>query len=243
MSLPTPPVPTYELSLPSSGKKIKFRPFLVKEEKILLLAMDEDENGNIDSDKALAAVKDILRGCILTKIDVDSLATFDLEYLFLRIRAVSAGEEVKMKVTCLDDQQTVVNVNINLLDIEVEKDPKHTNKIMLSDTMGMVMKYPGIGQFVNLTLINNDLKTADEVFENLAECVDQIFEGEEVWDSESMSKKDIIEFVEKMTQQQFEQVQNFFDTMPILRYKFKVRNPNTGVESEYTLEGLQSFLG
>lgn len=243
MPLPQPPVPTYELSLPSTGKKIKFRPFLVKEEKILLMAMEEDENGVVNSDKALFAVKDILRGCILSKVDVDELASFDLEYLFLRIRAVSAGEDVKMKVTCLDDGETVVNVTINLLDIEVEKQEGHTNKIMLSDDMGLVMKYPGVGQFVNLTLINKDLKTADEVFDMLADCIDQLFHGEEVWDCETTDKKDFINFIEGMTQKQFESVQNFFDTMPILRHKFKVRNPNTGVESEYTLEGLSSFLG
>jgi hypothetical protein len=238
MPLPKPTVPTYELELPSTGKKIKYRPFLVKEEKILLLAMESEDEKEITN-----AVKDILKNCIISRIKIEDLATFDLEYLFLRIRAASAGEEVSMKVTCYDDNQTVVDVTINLNDIEVYKPEGHTNKIMVDDSIGIVMKYPGMDKFINLTLLEKELETTDEVFDMLSDCIDQIFQGDEVWDSSSTSKKEMINFIESFTQHQFEKIQNFFDTMPILRHEFKVINPNTGVESKYTLEGLQSFFG
>jgi len=239
MPLPKPTVPTYELELPSTGKKIKYRPFLVKEEKILLLAMESENETEIKN-----AVKDILKNCILTRgIKVEELSSFDLEYLFLRIRAASAGEDVSMKVTCLDDGETVVDVVINLNEVEVFKPEGHTNKIMVDDTIGMVMKYPAMDNFINLTLLEKDLDSTDEVFDMLAGCIDQIFQGDEVWDASSTSKKELIGFVENFTQQQFEKIQNFFDTMPVLRHQFSVVNPNTGIESTYTLEGLQSFFG
>jgi len=239
MPLPKPTVPTYELELPSTGKKIKYRPFLVKEEKILLLAMESEDENEIKN-----AVKDILKNCILTRgIKPEELASFDLEYLFLKIRAASAGEEVSMKVTCQDDNETVVNVEINLNDVEVYKPEGHTNKIMIDDTIGMVMKYPAMDSFVSVTLMENDLDTTDEVFEMLVGCIDQIFQGDEVWDAATTSKKELLGFIESFTQQQFEKIQNFFDTMPVLRHEFSVTNPNTGIKSNYTLEGLQSFFG
>lgn len=238
MPLPKPTVPTYELELPSTGKKIKYRPFIVKEEKILLLAMESE-----DGEQITTAVKDILKNCILSRIKVEDLSSFDLEYIFLRIRAVSAGEDISLKVTCLDDNTTTVDVSINLMDVEVHKPEGHTNKIMIDDQIGMVLKYPAMNQFVDLTLLEKELDTTDEVFDTLASCVDQIFQGDEVWDSSTTTKKEIIGFIESLTQKQFESIQNFFDTMPILRHEFKVINPNTGVESTYTLEGLQSFFG
>ncbi len=238
MSLPIPSVPVLETELPSTGKKIKYRPFLVKEEKILLLAMEGEDEKEIET-----SVKNILKSCILSKIKIEDLATFDLEYLFLRIRAASAGEDVSMRVTCLDDNETVVNVMINLLDVKVHKPEGHTNKIMLDDNIGIVLKYPSINEFINITLLDKDLDTTDKVFEMLADCVDQIFNEEEVWDAESTSKEEIVNFIENLTQKQFEKIQQFFDTMPILKHNFKVINPNTGVESTYTLEGLQSFFG
>jgi hypothetical protein len=237
--LPTLSVPTFELTLPSTGKTIKYRPFLVKEEKILLLAMESEDEKMIEN-----AVRDILKSCIQTRgIKIDSLASFDLEYLFLKIRAVSAGETVQMKVTCLDDNQTQVSVTVNLDDVSVQKPEGHTNKIMLQDNIGMIMKYPGVDQFINITLLNKDLTTTEELFKVIAGCVDQIFQDEEVWDSADMKQEQIIEFLEGMTPQQFETVQTFFETMPVLKHQFKVTNPNTGVESTYTLEGLQSFFG
>jgi len=239
MPLPKPTVPTYELELPSTGKKIKYRPFLVKEEKILLLAMESENEKEIEN-----AVKDILKNCILTRgIKPEDLASFDLEYLFLKIRAASAGEEISMKVTCLDDNQTVVDVNINLNDIEVYKPEGHTNKIMVDDSIGIVMKYPAMNNFINITLLENDLETTDEVFDMLTGCIDQIFQGDEVWEGSTTPKKEMLSFIESFTQKQFEKIQEFFDTMPVLRHEFTVVNPNTGVESTYTLEGLQSFFG
>jgi hypothetical protein len=239
MPLPTLSVPTYEVALPSTGKKVKYRPFLVKEEKVLLLAMESEDAKEIES-----AVKQTLNNCIQTRgIKVEQLATFDLEYLFLKIRGVSAGEDIKMKVTCQDDGQTQVTVDINIDDIQVTKPEGHDRKIMLTDDVGLMMKYPGFKQFVNITLLNDSLESTDDIFDLVADCVDQVFQGEEVWDAGEMKKSEIITFLESMTQQQFEMVQTFFETMPSLKHEFKVTNPNTGVESTYTLEGLQSFFG
>ena len=237
--LPTLSVPSYELALPSTGKTIKYRPFLVKEEKILLLAMESEDPKEIES-----AVKDTLKNCILSRgIKIDNLASFDLEYIFLKIRSVSAGEDIKMKVTCIDDGVTQVTVDINIDDVQVQKPEGHTNKIILQDDVGIIMKYPGIDQFIQITLLNKDLTTTDELFVLIAKCVDQIFQGEEVWDAADMKLDQIITFLDGMTQQQFEKVQQFFETMPVLRHELQVTNPTTGVTSTYTLEGLQSFFG
>lgn len=239
MPLPTLSVPTYDVALPSTGKKIKYRPFLVKEEKVLLLAMESEDAKEIET-----AVKQTLNNCIQTRgVKVESLASFDLEYLFLRIRAVSAGEEIKMKVTCQDDGETQVTVDISIDDIQVFKPEGHDRKIMLTDDVGIVMKYPGFKQFVNITLLNDNLDSTDDVFELVADCVDQIFEKEEVWDASDMKRSEVVSFLEGMTQNQFELVQTFFETMPSLKHEFKVINPKTEVESTYTLEGLQSFFG
>jgi len=239
MPLPTLSVPTYDVALPSTGKKIKYRPFLVKEEKVLLLAMESEDAKEIET-----AVKQTLNNCIQTRgVKAESLASFDLEYLFLRIRAVSAGEEIKMKVTCQDDGETQVTVDISIDDIQVFKPEGHDRKIMLTDDVGIVMKYPGFKQFVNITLLNDNLDSTDDVFELVADCVDQIFEKEEVWDASDMKRSEVVAFLEGMTQNQFELVQTFFETMPSLKHEFKVINPKTEVESTYTLEGLQSFFG
>lgn len=188
------------------------------------------------------AVKNILKSCILSRIKIEDLATFDLEYLFLRIRAASVGEEIKLKVTCIDDGETEVDVTINLLDVQVAKPENHSNKIMISDDMGLVMKYPSMDKFVKITLLNKDLETTDEVFGMLADCIDQIFQADEVWDVAETPRKDVINFIESLTQKQFEKIQEFFETMPILKHEFTVVNPNTGNELSYKLEGLQSFF-
>lgn len=238
MPLPKPSLPTYELELPSNNKKIKYRPFVVREEKILLLAMESE-----DEEQIKIAIKDILNACILSRIKVEDLASFDLEYLFLRIRAASVGEDIKLKVTCLDDNETQVETTINVLDVEVFKPENHTNKIMLGDDLGIVMKYPKMDQFVNFTLLEKDLNSSDEVIELVANAIDQIFNEEDVWDGDSTPSKEKIEFVESLTQPQFEKIREFFETMPVLKHTFSVINPNTGVKSNYTLEGLQSFFG
>lgn len=238
-SLPTLSVPTYEVALPSTGKKIKYRPFLVKEEKILLLATESEDEKEVES-----AVKSILKACIQTRgVKIENLASFDLEYLFLKIRGVSAGEDLKMRVTCQDDNETVVDVAINIDDIEVFKPEGHDNKIMISDDVGIVMKYPGVEQFINITLLNKDLSSTNDIFELVAKCVDQVFQGEEVWETSDMKLQEVIQFLESMTQAQFEKIQTFFETMPVLRHEIQVTNPKTGKVSVFTLEGLQSFFG
>ncbi len=239
MPLPTLSVPTYELVLPSTGKKVKYRPFLVKEEKVLLLAMESEDEKEIER-----AVKQTLTACIQTRgVKVENLASFDLEFLFLKIRSVSAGEDIKMKVICQDDNETQVTVSLNIDSIEVTKPEGHDRKIMLNEDTGLMMKYPGFKQFVDLTLLNKDLDSTEDIFNLIADCIDQVFKGEEVWDIRDMKRNEVVRFLGNMTQQQFELVQGFFETMPTLRHEFTATNPNTGIDSTYTLEGLQSFFG
>lgn len=236
MALPIVGIPTYELNLPSTGKAIKYRPFVVKEEKVLLLALESEDEKEIKN-----AVKDLIKNCVQTKIKVDDLPSFDLEYIFLRIRAASVSEEITMKVTCRDDNTTEMEVSINLNEVEIFKPEGHSNKIMLDGVTGLVMKYPGMDRFVDSEFLNKDIKT-DEVFDFIADSVDQIFNDEEVWDSSTTSKKEMISFIEGLTAKQFESIQNFYETMPRLLHKFTVINPNTEMESEYTIEGLQNFF-
>ena len=235
MALPTMDLPTYDLVVPSNKKKIKFRPFLVKEEKVLLMALETDNEKNIKN-----AVYDLLKACITTRIKLESLATFDLEYIFLNIRAVSVGEIVQMNITCQDDEKTEVKYNLNLTDVDVFFPEGHENKIMLTDTLGVIMKYPSFDGFIE----SQFTETKDfDVIKVIAESIDQIFEGEDVYDESTTSKKEFIQFVESLTNSQLEKIQTFFETSPRLEHKFKVTNPNTGVESDYTLRGLQSFFG
>lgn len=236
MALPKIGYPTYELDLPSSGKTIKYRPFVVKEEKVLLLALESEEEKQITS-----AVKDLIKNCVISRIKVEDLPSFDLEYLFLKIRSASVSEEITMMVTCQDDNTTQVEVTINLNDVKIFKPEGHTNKIMLSSDTGIVLNYPGMDRFIESEFLNKDIKT-EEVFDFIAESVDQVFNPEEVWDSSTTSKKEMKEFIETLTAKQFEAIQNFYTTMPKLMHKFTVVNPKTGVESEYTIEGLQNFF-
>lgn len=238
MALPSLATPTYELDLPSTKKKIKYRPFLVKEEKVLLLATESD-----NAEEVRNAVKTIVKNCILSRVKLEELTSFDLEYLFLKIRAASVGEDVPMKITCLDDNETKVDYVVDISEVKVHVPEGHTTKIKLTDEVGMIMKYPGLDEFVDITLMGKNLETPDEVFETIANCIDQIYEGEEVFDSTTTTHEEKIQFIESLTQKQFEDVQKFFQTMPVLRHQFKITNPNTGVESTYTLEGLQSFFG
>ena len=235
MALPTMDLPTYELVVPSKKKKIKFRPFLVKEEKILLMALETNDEKNIRE-----SIYELLKSCITTRIKLENLATFDLEYIFLNIRAVSVGEIVQMNVTCQDDEKTQVMYNLNLTEAEVVFPEGHTNKIMLTDTLGVMMKYPSFDGFVESQFTED--KDFD-VIKVVAESIDQIFQGEEVFDESTTSKKEFVQFVESLTSPQLEKIQEFFETSPRLEHKFKITNPNTGVESEYTLRGLQNFFG
>ena len=237
MALPTVDLPTHELEIPSNKKKIKFRPFLVKEEKVLLLALESDDEKNIRN-----AVLNLLKGCISSRIKIDNLATFDLEYIFLNIRAVSVGEIVEINVTCQDDNETTVRYNLNLTDVKVTFPKGHSNKIMLTKDTGVIMKYPSFNRFVDSQFANKEV-TEDTVLEIIAESIDQIFQGEEVFDESTTTPKEFKEFVESLTNPQMEKLQKFFETSPKLEHKFKVRNPNTDVESEYTISGLAAFFG
>ena len=237
MALPKMDLPTYELDLPSNKKKIKYRPFLVKEEKILLLALESDNEQNIRD-----AVNNLIKSCVLSRIKLENLATFDLEYIFLNIRAVSVGEIIEMNVTCQDDNQTQVKYNLNLTDVKVHFPDGHSNKIMLTDTLGVIMKYPSFNRFVDAQFTK---KGVDEetVLGIIAESIDQIFQGDDVYDQSTTSNKEFVEFVEGLTNAQMAKLQEFFQTSPRLEHTFKVKNPKTGVESDYTISGLQSFFG
>ena len=237
MALPILDLPTYELEVPSTGKTIRYRPFLVKEEKVLLLALEGEDEKAIE-----VAVKNLLKGCITSRIKLESLSTFDLEYIFLKIRAASVGEIVEMEVTCLDDNETKIKYNLDLNKVEVIFPEGHSNKIMLTDETGLVMRYPGFERFVQNSVSGVDLST-DDIFDIIAESIDQIFQGDEVYDSSTTTKKEFREFVDGLTTQQFEKIQEFFETAPKLSHSFSVRNPNTGIESTYTIEGLSNFFG
>lgn len=237
MALPQVVLPTYELEIPSNGKKIKYRPFVVKEEKLLLLALETNDEKQIEE-----AVKTTLKGCIQTRVKIENLAIFDLEYIFLQIRAVSVGEIVEMKVTCKDDNTTKVQYNLNLSEVNVVKPEGHSNKIMLSDDMGVIMKYPQWNDFIVGSVMGQS-PSAEGIVEIIAECVDQIFDGEDVYDSSTTSKKEFVQFVENITNAQFEKIQEFFQSCPRLEHKFTVINPNTGEPSEFVLTGLSNFFG
>jgi hypothetical protein len=236
MALPKLGYPTYELDLPSSGKSIKYRPFLVKEEKVLLLALESEDEKQVTN-----AVKDLIKNCVLSRIKVDTLPSFDLEYIFLKIRAASIGEIITLTVTCLDDNETTVEANININEVEVTKPEGHDPKIMFDDDFGIVMKYPSMQQFIDREFLQKDMET-EEVYNFIADSIEQIFQGEDIYDETTTNKKEFREFVDSLTTKQFEKIQKFYATSPKLSHTFKVVNPNTGKESSYTIEGLQSFF-
>ena len=237
MPLPKISTPTYELTVPSTGKNIKFRPFLVKEEKILIIAMESQ------SDKQIAqAVNDVLSNCILTRgVKIDDLSTFDIEYLFLNIRGKSVGETVDVMITCPDDNETKVPVQINLDDIQIVKDDNHQRDIPLDDNLTMRMKYPAMGEFVK----NNfsvDMKV-DDTFDLVCSCIEQVFSEEESWAASDCTKKELHEFLEQLDSGQFKKIEQFFETMPKLSHTLNVTNPNTKVVNKIKLEGLNAFFG
>ena len=236
MALPKLGYPTFELELPSTGKTIKYRPFLVKEEKVLLMALESK-----DEKQVVSAVKDLIKNCVITRIKVDTLPSFDLEYLFLKIRGASIGENITLTVTCLDDNETQVEANININDVEIFKPEGHDKKIMFDDKTGLVMRYPSMKEFVDREFLQKEMKTED-VYGFIADSIDQIFDDEEVYDSSTTTKKEFRTFVDSLTTRQFEKIQKFYETAPKLSHTFKVVNPNTGKESSYTIEGLQSFF-
>ena len=236
MALPKLGYPTYELELPSTGKNIKYRPFLVKEEKVLLLALESK-----DEKQVISAVNDLIKNCVITRIKVDTLPSFDLEYLFLKIRGASIGENIILTVTWLDDNETQVEANININEVEIFKPEGHDKKIMFDDKTGVVMRYPSMKEFVEREFLQKEMKT-EEVYDYIADSIDQIFDDEEVYDSSTTTKKEFRTFVDSLTTKQFEKIQKFYETSPKLSHTFKVVNPKTGKESSYTIEGLQSFF-
>ena len=237
MALPQVVLPTYELEVPSNGKKIKYRPFVVKEEKLLLLALESEDAKEIEK-----AVKTLLKSCISSRIKIEELPIFDLEYIFLQIRAVSIGDIVKMRVSCKDDDKTQVPYNLNLSEVKVVKPEGHSNKIMLTDDMGVIMKYPGMNDFISGSIMGQ-APTAEGVIDIIAGCIDQIFDGEDVYDSSTTTKKEFSQFLEGLTNSQFESIQEFFEGTPRLEHTFTVKNPNTGEDSEFTITGLSNFFG
>lgn len=238
MPLPKSTTPVYELELPSTQKKIKYRPFLVKEEKVLILALESEDMKQITE-----SVKNVLSSCIMTRgVKVDELSTFDIEYLFLNLRGKSVGEIIDVIVTCPDDEETTVNVKINIDDIKVQSNPEHSRDIKLDDELTLRMKYPSLNEFVKNNFANGDVGM-DQGFEIIANCIEQVYTEEESWNSSDCTKKELLEFVENLTTSQFSKVEQFFLSMPKLTHKIQVKNPNTGVENEIILEGLASFFG
>lgn len=240
MPLPKITTPTYELVLPSSGKKIKYRPFLVREEKILILAMESGDQKQITD-----AIKTTLKSCITTRgIKVDDLPTFDIEYIFLNIRGKSVGEAIDLVVTCPDDEETQVEVKIYIDEIKVNKPKKHSRDIKLDDTLTLRMKYPSLNEFVksNFDFGGEDAAQIEQSFEIISSCIDVVYNEEESWAASDCTKKELTQWMEGLNSGQFKQIESFFETMPKLSHTIKVKNPNTKVESDVTLEGLTSFF-
>jgi hypothetical protein len=239
MPLPKISTPTYELEIPSSKKTIKYRPFLVKEEKVLIIAMESE-----DSKQIANAVKNVISACILTKgIKVEELSTFDIEYLFLNIRGKSVGEDVEVLITCPDDNLTQVPTLINLDEIKVQVSDDHSRDIKLDDNLILRMKYPSMDEFIKSNFTAGTEIGVTETFDLIASCIEQVYSEEESWSAKDCTKKELLEFIEQLSSKQFKEIETFFDTMPKLSHTISVKNPKTGVESDVVLEGLTSFFG
>ena len=238
MPLPKISTPTYHLELPSSGQEIQYRPFLVREEKLLVLALESEDTKEITT-----AIKNVIKACIKNKdIKVEELPTFDIEYLFLNIRGKSVGEEIEVNILCPDDGESYAKTNIAIDEIEVQRNDKHTNKIQLDDELTMEMKYPSLDQFIKNNFDFNAQSGLDQSFELVAACIDKIYNEEEVWDSAETTQKEMMEFLDQMNSSHFKKIEQFFDTMPKLSHEVEVMNPNTKVKSKVVLEGLASFF-
>ena len=238
MPLPKISTPTYELELPSSGKTIKFRPFLVKEEKLLVLALESDDPKEITN-----AVKAVLKDCIQTRgVKVETLPTFDIEYLFLNIRGKSVGEDIEVSVLCPDDNETYADVQISIDDIQVTKDKDHSNKIKIDENLMMEMKYPSLNQFIKNNFDFNNDNQVDQSFDLIASCIDKVYSADEAWTTDDFTKKEVLDFLEQMNSTQFKQIENFFTTMPKLSHEVEVVNPKTKKKNMVVLEGLASFF-
>tara|TARA_Y100001938_G_scaffold129381_1_gene184222 strand:+ start:735 stop:1454 length:720 start_codon:yes stop_codon:yes gene_type:complete len=238
MPLPKIATPTYELELPSTEQTVRYRPFLVKEEKLLVLALETEDTKQITT-----AIKTVLKSCVLTKgIKVEQLPTFDIEYLFLNIRGKSVGEELEVKVICPDDEKTEVPITIDLDAVKVQKNEGHNKQLKLDDTLMMEMRYPSLDQFIKNNFDFKDENQMEQSFDLIGSCIDKIYNEDEVWATADCTKKEVKEFLESMNSSQFKDIEKFFETMPKLSHTIKVKNPKTKVESEVVLEGLASFF-
>ena len=239
MPLPKIATPTHELVLPSTGKKIKYRPFLVKEEKILILALESEDTKQITN-----AIKTILKSCILTRgIKVEELPTFDIEYIFLNIRGKSVGESIDVLVTCPDDGKTQVEHKVYIDEIQVKKDEKHNRDIKLDHSLTLRMKYPSLNEFIQSNFSVTETNTLEASMDIISSCIDVVYSEDESWAAADCTKKELDDWLETLNTSQFKEIETFFETMPKLTHIVKVMNPNTKVESEVTMEGLTSFFG
>ena len=239
MPLPKIATPTYELELPSTGQSVKYRPFLVKEEKLLVIALESEDTKQITT-----AIKCDLKSCVLTKgIKVETLPTFDIEFLFLHIRGKSVGEELELRIICPDDKETEVPITIDVDDIKVQTNDEHNKQIKLDDNLMMELKYPSLDEFIKNNFDFNEENQMDKSFQLIASCIDKIYSDEEVWATADCTKKEVNEFLESMNSSQFKLIEKFFETMPKLQHTIEVTNPKTKVKSEVVLEGLASFFG
>ena len=238
MPLPKINTPIYDLTLPSTGKKIKYRPFLVREEKILIMALETGDTQHISN-----AVVQILDECILTKgVNVTKLATFDIEYLFLNVRSKSVGETVEVNIVCPDDNKTSVQMEINIDSIKVQKTRGHKSTIKLDDQYSMKLKYPSLNEFINSNFESSEESDVNKSLNMITSCIEMIYDEEESWDASDSTQQELEEFIEQLNSKQFKSIEKFFETMPRLSHKVKVTNPTTEVESEVVLEGLASFF-
>ena len=238
MPLPKIATPTYELELPSTKETVEYRPFLVKEEKLLVLALESEDTKQITT-----AIKSVLKSCILTRgIKVETLPTFDIEYLFLNIRGKSVGEEVDVNIICPDDGETQVPVTINIDDINIVESEGHSTQIKLDDNLMMEMKYPSLDEFIKSNFDFNETSSMESSFTLIGSCIDKIYSEDEVWATADCTKKEIKDFLEQMNSSQFKLIEKFFESMPKVSHTLTVTNPKTKVENEVVLEGLSSFL-
>jgi len=238
MPLPKINTPTYDLTLPSTGKKIKYRPFLVREEKILIMALETEDTQQISN-----AVVQILDECILTKgVNVTKLATFDIEYLFLNVRSKSVGETVEVNIVCPDDNKTSVQMEINIDSIKVQKTRGHKNIVKLDDQYSMKLKYPSLNEFIDSNFESSEESDVNKSLNMITSCIEMVYDQEESWNASDSTKQELEEFIEQLNSKQFKSIEKFFETMPRLSHKVKVKNPTTEVESEVVLEGLASFF-
>ena len=237
MALPTIENPRYELTLPSSDVQVQFRPFIVKEEKILLIAMETKDNNEI-----VNATKDILKACTFEKLDIESIPMFDIEYLLLQIRSKSVGEVANFKVICPDDKQTAADVELDLSTVQVQVDDDHSNKVVIDEErkLGLVLNYPSLG--ITKAGFDVNKENVETMFKVVASCIDHIYEGDKTYPAKDSTKKELVEFLEGLSQKAFLKIKKFFDTMPQLRHEVEVTNPKTGIVSKVTFKGLQDFF-